>query len=925
MWAKALFLAAVFWPSALLAASPPDMGFVPDEALTYWTEQASGPVSATSVEAMAQRAAALIALGRTTEARAEMDRATRLAERLGTSERARVCATVQLANARLAGTGRDYQAMLDAAQSARTCALEAFPIAAPERALAEAEVASALASLGRNDEALRLSLSAWEAVRATPDSPNSPKMAIAAIRAATLSNARQSSDAEVVIRQAIAIAAALPAGHRDRVQMANRLGYELVLQGRMAEALPYLRRAVDEGRLSRAVPPGDLANYVGVLGLTLLNMDRPEEAAGLLQYSLDLFRKGGIGDGQASIMVSAGTAADRSGDVPRAIALREEALRLMAASGKANPLTVALARFKLAQSYAHAGRLAEAETNEAQAVDAIAPLRPDGHYQRTNSTVALGWIKALRGDATAGNAIAKPALRRLIDENRKVEVARNKVVGVLDNIEAFSQALDTAVRAGDRAFAFELMQILVESDASRAAAAASSRQQAGGTALGDLLRERQEAAAAAQEADMALVKALSASAPDVDARRNAAGAAAVRLEELGAALSNRFPGYNALLRPLPVTIENVQPRLRPHEALILSAATEEGLFTLAVTGKGMAIGKSPARRSAVRQWVARIRSGVGPFHGAFDTEAARALHDAIFTPEIAALVAGANTLVVSTDDILSAIPFSLLATGMGADGKTPHWLIEDKAIWVAPSLSALGQRDAKSHARTSFVGIGAPDEAARLAAPGAPSGTEDAPAMAPLLGARNELNQMAAILGQRSSLLLTGADATEARLRATPLANLRALAFATHGLVAGEYDQVGEPALLLAPAAAGGTPDPANDGKLTASEAALLHIDADWVILSACDTAAGDRPNAAGYAGLARAFLFAGARRVMASHWPVRDDASARLTVETVRGAERGLEPAMAMRRAMLKLMRDRRLPEAGHPSTWAPFMLVGR
>lgn len=923
MWGKALCFAAFLWPSALLAASPPDMGLVPDEALTYWTQQASGPVSAASVEAMAQRAGALIALGRAAEARAEMDRATRLANRLTATDRARACATVHLANARLAGTGRDYQAMLDSAQAARNCALQAYPDGAPERALAEAEVASALASLGRNDEALRLSLSAWDAVRDAPDAPNSPKLAIAAIRAATLSNARRSSDAETVIRQAIAIAAALPAGHRDRVQMANRLGYELVLQGRMSEALPHLRRAVDEGRLSRAVPPGDLANYVGVLGLTLLNMDRPEEAADMLQYSLDLFRKTGIGDGQASIMVSAGTAADRSGDVPRAIALREEALRLMTASAKANPLTMALARFKLAQSYAHGGRLAEAEAMEAQAVEAIAPLRPDGHYQRTNSAVALGWIKALRGDVVAGNAVAKPALRRLIDENRKIEVARNKVVGVLDNIEAFSQALDTAVRAGDRDFAFEVMQILVESDASRAAAAASSRQQAGGTALGDLLRERQEAAAAAQEADAALVKALSANAPDVDARRHAASAAAVRLEELSGALGSRFPGYGALLRPLPVAIESVQGRLRPHEALILSAATEEGLFTVAVTGKGMAIGQSPARRSAVRQWVKRIRSGLGPFHGAFDIEAARALHDAIFTPKIAALVTGAETLVVGADDILSAIPFSLLVTGMGEDGKTPHWLIEDKAIWVAPSLAALGQRDAKGRPRDRFVGVGAPQPTD--SSPAAPSVDDEAPSLLPLVGAESELNQMAAILGRRSSLLLTGADATEARLRATPLANLRVLAFATHGLVGGEYDQVGEPALLLSPATVGDDADSVNDGKLTASEAALLHIDADWVILSACDTAAGDRPNAAGYTGLARAFLFAGAHRVMASHWPVRDDASARLTVETVRGVERGLDPAMALRRAMLKLMRDRRLPEAGHPSTWAPFMLVGR
>jgi CHAT domain-containing protein len=125
--------------------------------------------------------------------------------------------------------------------------------------------------------------------------------------------------------------------------------------------------------------------------------------------------------------------------------------------------------------------------------------------------------------------------------------------------------------------------------------------------------------------------------------------------------------------------------------------------------------------------------------------------------------------------------------------------------------------------------------------------------------------------------------------------------------------------------AAGGGEGSGADGLLTASEAARLDLRADWVILSACDTAAGDQPSAAGYTGLARAFLFAGARRVVASHWPVRDDISARISLGIVRGLKRSRQPDEALRAAILGVMRDRTLADARNPALWAPFMVVAR
>ena len=168
---------------------------------------------------------------------------------------------------------------------------------------------------------------------------------------------------------------------------------------------------------------------------------------------------------------------------------------------------------------------------------------------------------------------------------------------------------------------------------------------------------------------------------------------------------------------------------------------------------------------------------------------------------------------------------------------------------------------------------------------------------------------------------MLGKAASESALRALDLSDYGVILFATHGLVSGQMEGVTEPALVLSPPTPGATGE---DGLLTASEVAAMRIGADWVILSACNTAAGDSAQAPAYSGLAQAFRYAGAGSLLVSHWPVRDDASAFVTLETVKGAERGLPRAVALQRAMLKLMRSNR-PGAAQPYIWAPFILVGR
>jgi len=142
--------------------------------------------------------------------------------------------------------------------------------------------------------------------------------------------------------------------------------------------------------------------------------------------------------------------------------------------------------------------------------------------------------------------------------------------------------------------------------------------------------------------------------------------------------------------------------------------------------------------------------------------------------------------------------------------------------------------------------------------------------------------------------------------------------------VSGELRALAEPALVLTPPAEV-TPD--YDGLLTTSKIATLKFNADWVVLSACNTAAGDgTPDAGGFSGLAKAFFYAGARSLLVSHWPVKSAAAVQLTTGAF--AELANDPtigrAEALRRSMMAMLDPANPPEFAHPLEWAPFVLTG-
>jgi CHAT domain-containing protein len=168
-----------------------------------------------------------------------------------------------------------------------------------------------------------------------------------------------------------------------------------------------------------------------------------------------------------------------------------------------------------------------------------------------------------------------------------------------------------------------------------------------------------------------------------------------------------------------------------------------------------------------------------------------------------------------------------------------------------------------------------------------------------------------------------GPDASERQVKSKKLDDYAIVYFATHGLVAGDIKGVAEPALALSIPR---LPTATDDGLLTASEVAQLKLNADWVVLSACNTIAGDRPGAEALSGLARAFFYAGARALLVSHWAVDSAAATRLTTTTfdkIR-ADPTLGRSEALRLAMLDYLGDTSDPRNAHPAYWAPFVIVG-
>lgn len=461
------------------------------------------------------------------------------------------------------------------------------------------------------------------------------------------------------------------------------------------------------------------------------------------------------------------------------------------------------------------------------------------------------------------------------------------------------------------------------------------------------------------------------------------------LDQLDEQIAAAFPQYFELTRPRPLSVQQVQRLLHPDEALLLALVLDDATYVWAMSkdaAEWARVDALPAKTLAEKVRLLRASMGVEGSRGSIPEDATRAaqrvqgsgpsrprttfqialaheLYRELLGP-VEAVVSGKRVLLTNVSGPLTSLPLSLLVTSPpspGQDLSQVSWLADRYALAELPSVSSLRAlrclliaRRADAHpgcettaessnyrrAKSSgliLVGFGAPVLGGKLpdgsAAPPAPADVmtragavpSKLRALSELPQAKAELDSLARQFGARAAVA-TGAEATESAVRSSKaMSNVPFVVFSTHGLLATEIGENTEPGLVFTPPPSDSA-TAADDGLLTASEAAQLRLAADLVVLSACNTAApSGKPGAEGLSGLARAFFFAGARSMLVSHWAVSDEATSKLMQNTF--AELQERDFRGRALALQKAMQQLRIAENGRfadPRYWAPFTLVG-
>jgi CHAT domain-containing protein len=742
----------------------------------------------------------------------------------------------------------------------------------------------------------------------------------------------------------------------------NNLAALYQRQGRYADAEPLFKRALAlrEKALGPAHP--DVGQSLNNLATNYEKQDRHADSEPLFKRALAIYEKAAgpehpavatLLDNLGQVDKVQGRYAEAEPLIKRSLAIREKV------QGRDHP-DVARSLNNLADLYERQGKYADAEPLYRRAATIReAALGPD-HPNLVISLNNLAFLYQAEGRA----ADAVPIVERLIAGGHAQPRVALPVLFAAQRQQSMpaEKALDDALNAVQRG---------TQSSAASAVNKLAVRLAAGSDRLAELVRSDQDLAAEAEALDKAVLAAVSKDPSKRDAaaeQRSRERLAAISAERAGLqkTFAGEFPDYAALSNPLPLKAAEIQTLLSSDEALVLFSVVDKESYVFALTRERFDWKPLPLGAEALSREVAAFRRGLDVGRasdasgkdGLFDLARAFELYATLLGP-VETLVKDKRSLLVVPSGALTALPFHLLVTEKPAAAipekidfyRDAAWLLKRQAVSVLPSVASLKalrsfvRKDLGLKPMTGFgdplfnpaqEGGGDKRAAIKSASRGVVTSAYTdfwqgagvdraklAQALPPLPDTADELNAVARDLGVAASDIHLGSDASETTVKRAPLADYGIIYFATHGLVAGDVKGLAEPSLALSMPK---QPSELDDGLLTSSEVAQLKLNADWVVLSACNTIAGDKPGAEALSGLARSFFYAGARALLVSHWAVDSEAATRLTTLTFDRlkSDPRIGRAEALRQAMLFYLNDTSKPQNAYPAIWGPFALIG-
>lgn len=716
--------------------------------------------------------------------------------------------------------------------------------------------------------------------------------------------------------------------------------------GRFGEAAKLLDNAERLARSPDQADPNAVARVLQARGLDFLNRHRYDDALAMLRRAEAAF----AANAPPGIEAAAGRPApDRALSIhdaseqaifgvaetkrAQAVALRhlgrfaesDRAADAAAGIAEAFGLSSAVTRARLARTQAFVaedeGRQAISRSELLDATAGFAQVLP-GSVTYARTALLLGAREAAAGATAAGLGHCRAAIATLRTARHGIEPAL--LLPCLDLLDSTGAGRDEM---------FEAAQLAQGTTTSREIAQATARLQASAQnpEVGKLLRQQADLNA---DLDTLSQRQLASGAADPVTAKAIAGVRRAQAEN-NLALQAAAPSYRALVQE-DTPARDVLAALHPDEAFLsVVLGPDRGWAFLLRHGRVLAA-PVPGGAARMAALVAKVRASLDSGRRpppAFDTQAAADLYDALLRPFPAALD-GARALVVAPSGPLLSLPFGVLLTGPASPDAlaAAPWLVQRVAVAHVPSPASfvsLRQQAGRSRAAAPWLGFGGvqPPTLAQAGAtfPAASCGRAAGllARLPPLPGTRLELDAVRQILGGSPADQLLGPAFTRDALLHADLQRARILHFATHAILPTDLPCISEPGLVVS------TPPAARDAAatfLTSSDVATLKLDADLVILSACNSGgAQDGAGGESLSGLARSFLHAGTRALLVTHWAVNDRTTAYLVALTA--AKLGeVGPAAALAAAQRQMIAEAQgdLALQAHPFYWAPLAAVG-